>query len=153
VRRILRKHLSAYQLHVCELLYGVSDIDHPVEPLSESEVSRLLDKPVGAIKGVRQTSLRKLREVVGFKPLLQVLSRPYRAYGRAHVIDAPLNSDERPRSKRGNPKTTKLTPDQVREIRTLTAAGARNKDLAKQFNVAKSQISAVVHRKTWKDVV
>ncbi len=48
--------------------------------------------------------------------------------------------------------TAKLTEDQVREIRSLSAAGMSNRKLAEQFGVNNSQISRIVNRKLWTHV-
>jgi hypothetical protein len=45
--------------------------------------------------------------------------------------------------------THKLTEEQVREIRSRHAAGAKQKDLAPEFMVHKATINDVVLRKTW----
>jgi len=48
--------------------------------------------------------------------------------------------------------TTKLTEQQVRDIRLLAKAGATNVALAKQFGVYHTNIWMIVHRETWKDL-
>lgn len=47
---------------------------------------------------------------------------------------------------------TKLTADQVREIRALVAAGHSQKSLAVRFGVGWSNISAIVCRRSWTDI-
>lgn len=46
----------------------------------------------------------------------------------------------------------KLTDDEVREIRRLRQDGWLQRDVAKRFGVAPSQISMITHGKTWKHV-
>lgn len=49
-------------------------------------------------------------------------------------------------------RTGKLTDPQILEIRKRRAAGARQIDLAKQYNVSDGQISMIVRGKRWADV-
>lgn len=51
---------------------------------------------------------------------------------------------------RGGP--TKVTPDNVREIRRRAAAGERGKDLAAAFKVSVATISMIVSRKRWPEI-
>lgn len=46
----------------------------------------------------------------------------------------------------------KLTVDQVRDIRKRARQGARYTVLAASFGITESNIRAIVHRRTWKDV-
>ena len=46
----------------------------------------------------------------------------------------------------------KLTEDDVREIRRRAAAGEMYKDLAAEFGIARSGVSEMVNRKTWRHV-
>lgn len=48
--------------------------------------------------------------------------------------------------------TSKLTEDQVREIRRLFAEGATKLGLSKQFGVSRPMIRSIVERKWWKHV-
>lgn len=43
----------------------------------------------------------------------------------------------------------KLNAEQVRQIRALSAAGHLQKDIAKQFGIARNTVSGIVNRKTW----
>lgn len=43
----------------------------------------------------------------------------------------------------------KLNADQVREIRVLIALGRLQKDIAKQFGIARNTVSGIARRKTW----
>jgi len=47
---------------------------------------------------------------------------------------------------------SKLTEDDVREIRRAKAAGETLRSLAKRFSVAPGNIHMIVHRQTWKHV-
>jgi hypothetical protein len=49
-------------------------------------------------------------------------------------------------------KLAKLTESDVRAIRNAAASGARGVDLAAQFGVWPSNISAIVQRQTWKHI-
>lgn len=46
--------------------------------------------------------------------------------------------------------TSKLTEDQVHEIRSLSEEGVSGVDLAHRFNVTSATISNIIHRITWK---
>jgi HNH endonuclease/helix-turn-helix protein len=46
----------------------------------------------------------------------------------------------------------RLTPESVREIRCMHAAGARQKELAARFGVAPNTISTVLSRRSWAHV-
>ena len=46
--------------------------------------------------------------------------------------------------------TAKLKNEQVTEIRKLFRLGRRNGDLSEQFNIARSTISQIVYRKSWR---
>lgn len=60
---------------------------------------------------------------------------------------------ERDRQAKGSKNgTAKLTEEQVREIRKRLAAGERGSDLAREYGVVKSIISAIKLRKLWKHV-
>jgi hypothetical protein len=48
--------------------------------------------------------------------------------------------------------TTRLNPDQVREIRSRRAAGWSQADLVEAFGVCQGTISQVVRRVTWKHI-
>lgn len=48
--------------------------------------------------------------------------------------------------------SAKLTPDDVREIRRIVSAGAKQRVVAAQFGVWQQTISAIVNRKLWGDV-
>ncbi len=59
------------------------------------------------------------------------------------------------RRRRAQPKgqfhtNAKLTNEQAAEIRTLYAAGARQVDLAKQFNISQVNISKIIRNQTYK---
>lgn len=49
--------------------------------------------------------------------------------------------------RKGRCKTTKLTDEQVREIRALRAAGIRLRVIAERFRVATSTVSDIEHRR------
>lgn len=51
-----------------------------------------------------------------------------------------------------NQRRTKLTPESVKQIRTLYKQGATQKELSQQFKVALRTISSVVNHKTWKNI-
>lgn len=44
---------------------------------------------------------------------------------------------------------SKLTENQVKEIRSLHKDGCSNKSLRKLFNISKSQVSKIVNKKSW----
>ena len=74
------------------------------------------------------------------------------AMGRANK-GRPLSSSRRVQISQqtrgaGNPKA-KLTEVDVREIKLLLAAGARNKDLAEQFGVHPNSISKIKRGEVW----
>ena len=46
----------------------------------------------------------------------------------------------------------KVAEEQVREIRSRSAAGESNSELAKEFNLSSTAIGNIIRRKTWKDV-
>lgn len=48
--------------------------------------------------------------------------------------------------------TAKIGPDDVRQIRAESAAGARGKDLAVRFGISVAAISAIINRKRWPNV-
>jgi len=48
-------------------------------------------------------------------------------------------------------RRTKLSADQVREIRARLSSSERIKDIAERFHVAANTISALHHRQTWAD--
>ena len=47
---------------------------------------------------------------------------------------------------------SKLTEDDVRQIKRALSEGANVTDLAVSFGVAHSTISAIKHKRTWRDV-
>ncbi len=53
---------------------------------------------------------------------------------------------------RKHPQNSKLTPEQVLEIRARIKGGERNMDLAEEFGVARSTVSQVRNRKMWRHV-
>lgn len=55
-----------------------------------------------------------------------------------------------PRTKSAILATSKLTEEQVKEIRNLINQGKSNKDIAKLFNVHRDTISRIKNSKTWK---
>ena len=56
----------------------------------------------------------------------------------------PKQGEEHPNSK--------LTEDEVKLIRTYYRGGFRQKELASIFGVSRSNIDAIVNRRTWRDV-
>jgi hypothetical protein len=48
--------------------------------------------------------------------------------------------------------TSKLKPDQVREIKDASSRGALSKDLAAQYGVAKSTISSIINNRWWRHI-
>jgi hypothetical protein len=46
----------------------------------------------------------------------------------------------------------KLTPDQVREVRKLYAAGLSSRKIASRYDIDKSQILSIVHKETYRDI-
>ena len=48
---------------------------------------------------------------------------------------------------------TKLTSDQVRDIRAAIVNGATHKQMADRFGVSRTSISAIIRGKTWRHVV
>lgn len=56
------------------------------------------------------------------------------------------------KTKRGekNPNA-KLNLSQVREIRYRAERGAKSKDLAQEFGVARRTLSAIIHQEIWRE--
>ena len=61
--------------------------------------------------------------------------------GRTHLIRDPKLGSRNPQSK--------LSEDQVREIRDRLLAGEKGKDIAFRFKISKVTISQIKHRKVW----
>lgn len=51
-----------------------------------------------------------------------------------------------------NRRSVKLTEDDVREIRRRLAAGASGRDIVRAYNVSDTVVSAIRHRRTWKEI-
>ncbi|MBW1639271.1 hypothetical protein G3H63_09330 [Microbacterium resistens] len=68
----------------------------------------------------------------------------------AHLLPGTHAQNMADMAKRGRAAHRRLTTDQVREIRARRRAGAAAKDLAAEFGVSASNVSQIVHRKTWK---
>jgi hypothetical protein len=68
--------------------------------------------------------------------------------------DNMADAKERKRFTEGHYRVTnpKLSPEIVRQIRALAAAGRSNKDLASRFGVGHSAIWEIVTRRTWPEV-
>lgn len=49
-------------------------------------------------------------------------------------------------------KTAKLTPDKVREIRSLASSGMLQAEIASRFGIAQTNVSSVVRRATWANI-
>ena len=84
---------------------------------------------------------------------IMLLLRPYMGIRRSKRIDDLLTIwTNRPGVRRGSDsQLSKLTTEQVLEIRTLYSEGSKLKnDLAKQFNVTTRSISNIINQKTWK---
>lgn len=64
-------------------------------------------------------------------------------------VDAALRAN---RWKNIRASNSKLTADQVREIRRLLGDGSSTNSVAKQFGVAGATIYAIKHRMNWKDI-
>lgn len=63
--------------------------------------------------------------------------------------DGDTEVGQAPKLERAN---AKVTVEQVREIRSRSAAGESNSELAKEFNLSSTAIGNIIRRKTWKDV-
>ena len=63
--------------------------------------------------------------------------------------DTDTKESHAPKPTRAN---AKVTEEQVREIRSRSAAGESNSELAKEFDLSPSAVRNIVLRNTWKDV-
>ena len=63
--------------------------------------------------------------------------------------DEGSETSQAPKPPRAN---AKVTEEQVRGIRSRSAAGESNSELAKEFNLSSTAIGNIIRRKTWKDV-
>lgn len=70
------------------------------------------------------------------------------------IADNNADRDAKGRNRYTGPKVrwTKLTADEVIDIRTLHAFGAQKALLARAFGMCPSAIGNVIHRKTWQHV-
>jgi hypothetical protein len=79
--------------------------------------------------------------------------KPYDAdsYERTCVRDA--EATHRPgTSPTANDRRTKLDPGKVREIRRLCATGERQSEVARRYGISIPAVSAIVHRRTWRNL-
>lgn len=60
-----------------------------------------------------------------------------------------LRSSTRGQPGEENPQS-KLSPDQVAEVRHLSNLGFRGKDLARTFSISRSQVSRIIRRQSWR---
>ena len=65
------------------------------------------------------------------------------------VGDEDTEASQTPKPARTN---AKVTEEQVREIRSRSATGESNSELAKEFNLSPTAVRDIVQRNTWKDV-
>jgi hypothetical protein len=63
--------------------------------------------------------------------------------------DADIEANQAPKLPRTN---AKVTEEQVREIRSRSATGESNSELAKEFDLSSTAVRNIVLRNTWKDV-
>jgi len=70
---------------------------------------------------------------------------------KGYKFQATMYPERRPRGV-NHPKA-KLTEEQVREIRILSANGKTQRHLAKVYGVGKNAIQCIIENKTWRHVV
>jgi len=77
-----------------------------------------------------------------------------RQFERIEFSPRPPSSTPEPTLKKSRfgKRTSKLTPEAVREIRTAWAAGESTADIAARHGVSKIAVSHVVSRRSWSDV-
>ena len=66
----------------------------------------------------------------------------------AHLKPGTQTDNMRDMALKGRSGRLKLSDDMVREIRSLCASGARQRDVAEQFGVSQSNISFIIRRET-----
>ena len=68
--------------------------------------------------------------------------------------DSTVDNEDTEASQASKPTraNAKVTEDQVREIRSRSAAGESNSELAKEFDLSPTAVRNIVLRNTWKDV-
>ena len=67
----------------------------------------------------------------------------------AHLFLGTDSENQQDSVVKGRHPTTKLTPDEVREIRRRSIAGTTHRTLALVFGVTPPEISLIVNRKRW----
>lgn len=67
----------------------------------------------------------------------------------SHLFIGTHLSNMRDMSRKGRQANVKLTPDKVREIRRLRAAGMPRRDVANAFGVAEATIKNVTMQRSW----
>jgi RNA polymerase sigma factor (sigma-70 family) len=138
LKAILSQVLTPKQYMLVDLLY----LADPAYSLPQA--AKLLGISPSTLKGRRQQALARLRTIPGLKALLHALVAPFRIAGKLHpeILTLPPSSEaERLRHQAGTRHACKLSPLDRAEIKTLRAAGIRNKDLAKRYNVCPATIS------------
>lgn len=71
-------------------------------------------------------------------------------YNPEHLTPGTLSENSLDRHRDGTMNFAKLTANQVLEIRTIT--NKTHSELAKEYGVNRTTISAIIHRKTWKHI-
>lgn len=83
-------------------------------------------------------------ERIAFGQLVSARSRGYKWSDEARKAFSKMQ--------RERPNGSRLTPDDVREIRRKKASGAKLTELADEYHTSPSYVSSIVHRRRWADI-
>lgn len=70
-----------------------------------------------------------------------------------HLVPGTHAENMRDMAVRGRSGTAKLQPDAVKQIRQLYVQGLKQAEIATQFGIAQTTVSAVIRRQNWKYVL
>ena len=119
-------------------------LEHPIEQIWEEMLARL---SVDSGQILREVNTDEMYASVSE---VENGQQPTETVENGSGVDE-VDTEARQASKPAR-ANAKVTEEQVREIRSRSAAGESNSELAKEFDLSPSAVRNIVQRKTWKDV-
>jgi group I intron endonuclease len=137
-----QENLLLREQHYLDLLKPyIKNIGYNINPTAGSNLG--FKMPKSAIEKIRQANTGKKHSEETRKKISEVQKGKKRKFISKLLTSKKCRGDLNP--------SAKLNWEKVRQIREKKKTGIYNSDLAKEFNVSQSLISAIIKEKVWKE--